>query len=435
MSAPPVETLEIKPFAGPVDGEVVLPGSKSYTNRALAIAALADGRSTMRGALFSDDTAAMADSLRRLGIRVEEDPEACRFDVYGQAGRLPATEAELFVGNAGTAARFLTAMLALGHGRYRLDGAPRMRERPIQPLLDALESLGTKAYSEAGTGCPPIIVESSGLQGGRITVPGQFSSQYFSALLMVGPLTPRGLVIDVEGELVSKPYIDMTAAVMASFGVTMENDGYQRLTAPGGQRYQARDYLVEPDASGASYFFALPALCGGRLRVNGLGRDSRQGDLAMLEVLEQMGAEVERGADFIEVRGDGRLRGVEVDANAFSDVAQTLAAVAVFAEGPTTIRNIAHVRHKETDRIQAMVAELRRLGQEVQEFPDGLRIEPRPVRPATVRTYDDHRMAMSLALIGLRAPGVTLEDPGCVAKTFPDFFQRLESLRPATTNA
>jgi 3-phosphoshikimate 1-carboxyvinyltransferase len=424
------DPLPIRPLDRPPDAVIEVPGSKSYTNRALPLAALAEGKSTLRGALFSDDTARMADSLRRLGLHVEEHPETCTFEVWGQGGRIPAAEAELFVGNSGTTARSLTALLALGHGRYVLDGVPRMRERPIQPLLEALSALGVRATSLLGTGCPPVEIVTEGLQGGEVTMAGAQSSQYFTALLMVGPLTPRGLTLHVEGEMASKPYIDMTADAMAAFGAHMERDAeFRTLHVPGGQRYTAREYRIEPDASNASYFLAAAAITGGRVRVPGLGRGSRQGDLRILGVFEQMGCEVTRTEEYVEVRGPERLHGVKVDAKAFSDMAQTLAAMAPFAEGPTEIRGVAHSRVQECDRVSATVTELRRLGQEVEEFPDGLRITPRPVTPTVVQTYEDHRMAMAFALVGLKVPGVSIANPGCTAKTFPDYWERLERLR------
>jgi 3-phosphoshikimate 1-carboxyvinyltransferase len=424
------DPLPIQPLTRPVDAVVEVPGSKSYTNRALIIAAMAEGRSTLRGALFSEDTERMADSLRRLGIRVEEDAASCRYEVWGEGGRIPAAEAELFVGNSGTTARFLTAFLALGHGRYVVDGVERMRQRPIQPLLEALQGLGVRARSLHGTGCPPLEVVANGLDGGELSMPGDQSSQYFSALLMAGPLTRTGLTVHVEREMVSKPYIDLTADIMARFGVSMEHDAeYRLLRVSGGQRYVAQDYFIEPDASNASYFFGAAALSGGRVRVEHLGRGSAQGDLQLLEALESMGCDVTRGEGFIEVRGPERLRGTTVDAGPFSDMAQTLYALAVLAEGPSEIRGVAHSRLQECDRVGASAAELRRLGQEVEELPDGLRIAPRPVTPAVVQTYDDHRMAMAFALIGLKAPGVSIADPGCTRKTFPDYWDRLERLR------
>ena len=427
------DPLPLIPFPGPVDATVSIPGSKSYTNRALLIAAMADGRSVLHGALFSDDTERMADSLRRLGLDVTEDAQAAQFTVEGRGGAFPAESAELFIGNAGTATRFLTAFVALGQGRYVLDGVPRMRQRPIQPLLDALQALGVRATSIEGTGCPPVLVEAEGLTGGEVTIPGNLSSQYFSALMIVGAATRQGLTLNVAGELVSQPYIALTADIMTAFGVRSEIDpDYRRLHVPGGQTYRAREYFIEPDASSASYFFGAAAITGGRVRVEHLGQNSAQGDIAFLDAVEQMGCEVLRGDDFLEVRGGAALRGISVDANACSDVAFTLCGLAPFAEGPTEIRNIEHSRVQECDRITAAVTELRRLGQEVQEFPDGLRITPRPITPATVQTYHDHRIAMAFALVGLRASGVQIADPGCTAKTFPDYWQRLEALRPRT---
>ena len=426
------DPLPILPLDRPVDAVAEIPGSKSYTNRALIVAAMADGVSTLRGALRSEDTEHMADSLRRLGIPVHE-PDPTTFQVEGQGGRIPAAEAELFVGNAGTATRFLTAFLGLGHGSYVVDGIERMRKRPIQPLLDALQALGVDAVSVNGTGCPPVRVTAHGIEGGEIRMPGDQSSQYFSALLQVGPLTRHGLTIHVEREMVSKPYIDITADVMAAFGATMERDAeYRLLQVSGGQRYTGREYTIEPDASNASYFFGAAAISGGRVRVPRLGRGSKQGDLKLLDALEQMGCTVDRGDDFVEVQGPEQLRPISVDANAYSDMAQTLYALAVFADGPTEVRNVEHSRLQECDRISASAAELRRLGQEVEEFPDGLRITPRPVTPAVVQTYNDHRMAMAFALVGLKAPGVQIADPGCTRKTFPDYWDRLERLRSAS---
>ncbi len=424
------DPLPLAPFTRPVNAEIAVPGSKSYTNRALLIAALAEGRSVLRDALFSDDTDRMSDSLRRLGLRVEAAPEECRFEVWGEGGKIPAPAATLDVGNAGTVARSLLAVLALGHGHYRMDGEPRMRERPIQPLIQALQDLGATVRSAVGNGCPPVEIEAHGLEGGEVRMRGNQSSQYFTALMVVGPLTRRGIRIQVDGELVSKPYLDLTADVMSAFGAHSERDpDWQWLRIPGGQRYRAREYRIEPDASNASYFFATAALTGGRVRVPGLGPRSLQGDLQFLDVLERMGCRVTRGADYVEVQGPERLLGVTVDANAFSDTAQTLYALAPFAEGPTEVRGVAHSRVQECDRIAASVTELRRLGQQVEEFPDGLRIFPRPVQPAVVQTYRDHRMAMSFALVGLRVPGIAIADPGCTRKTFPDYWKRLEKLR------
>jgi 3-phosphoshikimate 1-carboxyvinyltransferase len=423
------DPLPIQPLTAPVDAEVRVPGSKSLTNRALLIAAMAEGRSVLRGALFSDDTELMAGALNQLGLLVEPDPPVDTFTVWGNDGEIPAREASLSAGNAGTAMRFLTAYVSLGHGRYRLDGVERMRQRPIQPLLDGLTALGVRAVSERANGCPPVIVEADGLPGGPVRMRGDLSSQYFSALLLVGPLTAHGIEIETEGELVSRPYIDLTAGVMARFGATMRHEAYRRMIVPGGQRYRAIDYEVEPDASNASYFFAAAAITGGRVRVRHLGRDSAQGDIRFLDVLEAMGCTVTAVEDGVEVRGPERLRGLEVDMSAISDMAQTLAAIAPFAAEPVTIRNIAHTRLQECDRIHAMASELDRMGVRVEEFPDGLRIHPGRPQPAVIETYDDHRMAMSFALAGLVVPGIRIRNPRCVRKTFPDYFAQLETLR------
>jgi 3-phosphoshikimate 1-carboxyvinyltransferase len=426
--------LAPRPATRPLDATVTVPGSKSITNRALLVAALADGSSELLGALHSDDTRYMAAALNALGVMVESDDTNGRFLIEGGGGTFAAAEADLFVGNAGTAMRFLTAALPLGAGRYRIDGVPRMRQRPIAPLLAALNDLGADAHSEFSNGCPPVVVQARGQRGGQTRMAGDLSSQYFSALLLAAPYARDGVTVEVAGELVSKPYLPMTAAVMAAFGVSadIDRETWQRLGVRKGQRYAGRVYRVEPDASNASYFFAAAAVTGGRVRVDGLGINSTQGDLRFVAVLQAMGADVEIAADFTEVRGpaNGELRGVDLDLGPISDTAQTLAAIAPFATGPTTIRGIAHARLKETDRVSALATELRRLGQEVDEFPDGLRITPRPIQPAAIATYDDHRMAMSFAVSALRAPGVRLRDPGCVAKTFPGFFAALDAATP-----
>lgn len=423
-----LETIEITPVDHPIDAVVRLPGSKSYTNRALLIAGLADGTSVVDGALFSDDTRYMIGALRELGIPVEDAEDAERVVVHGQGGSIPAASADLYVGNAGTAARFLTAALALGKGRYRLDGVKRMRERPIGPLLEALEQLGVSAQSEFGNGCPPIVVEGKGLPGGKTAIAGDVSSQFISALMLVGPCIPRGLEIEIRGELVSKPYVDLTISIMAAFGAFATNDAYRVLRIPGGQGYRARPYLVEPDASSASYFFAAAAVTGGRIRVEGLGKNSAQGDLKLVDVLETMGCTVERGEDYVELRGPGQLRGIDVDMGNMSDVAQTLAAIAPFAADPVRIRGVEHNRWKETDRVAAVTNELRRLGVDVDEHRDGWEIRPSAPGSATVETYDDHRMAMSFAVTGLRSRGIQISNPRCVEKTFPDFFERFRGL-------
>lgn len=430
-----VRAVRLSPVSTPVSAIARIPGSKSITNRALVIAALADGESELTGALASDDTIYMAEAWRTLGLQVEHDRDAERFWLRGGDGSFPATEAEIFVGNSGTSMRFLVAALTLGRGRYRIDGVPRMRQRPIGPLLDALRDLGATVTSETGNGCPPVVVETTGLTGGRTRMPGDQSSQYFSALLMAAPYAKQSVTIEVEGDLVSKPYMPMTASVMSAFGVEVELDevNWSRFSVAPGQKYIGRPFHIEPDASNASYFFAVAAVTGGSVTVEGLGHESTQGDLQFVYALERMGAQVTMSPTSTTVRGpeSGTLRGVTIDMNAISDTAQTLAAIAPFAEGPTTITGIGHARLKETDRVAALANELRKMGQEVIEEPDGLTVAPRPVVAADIETYDDHRMAMSFGVAALRAPQITILDPGCTAKTFPDFFDRLSDVTGA----
>jgi len=416
------DAITINPVERPLDATLTLPGSKSYSNRALLIAALAEGRSQITQALFSDDTHYMHEALAALGVEVIADAAVRRFDVQGVSGRFPASQAELFTGNAGTAARFLTAAVALAHGTFVVDGSERMRQRPIQPLIDGLRQLGVVIASRDGNGCPPVEVQARGIPGGRALVRGDISSQYLSALLLAGPYMERGLKLEVEGELVSAPYIDMTLASMAAFGVQVERDGARRFRVPAGQRYRGRAYAVEPDASGASYFFAAAAVTGGRVRVEHLGAGSAQGDLGLLDVLEAMGCTVTRGADAIEVRGPARLRGVEADFTRMGDVATTLLAIAPFADGPVTVRGVAQTHYEESDRPVAAAAELRRMGIRVEHDWDSVTVYPGAPQPAVIETYDDHRIAMSFAVTGLRAPGIRISNPRCVAKTFPDYF-------------
>jgi 3-phosphoshikimate 1-carboxyvinyltransferase len=419
------DPLDVPAPSGPVSGRVTLPGSKSYTNRALPIAALADGVSTISGALDSDDTRFMVEALKQLGIQVEADWDTSEIHVFGRGGEVPAERAELYLGNSGTSMRFLAALATLAHGEIRLDGTERMRERPLAPLIDGLAELGVDIRSETGNGCPPVVVRSAGLPGGTLRMRGDVSSQYFSAVAMILPYANTPLTIEVLGELVSKPYIDMTAGTMAAFGVTLYHDNYQRLWIEPGQRYQSRRYVVEPDASAASYFFALAALTGGTITVENLPPSSRQGDLAFVDVLEQMGCHVERGVDDVTVTGVLPLGGIDIDMNAISDTVPTLAAIAPFASGPVIIRNIAHIRVKETDRIAAVATELRRMNVDVDELDDGLVIRPSTPAPATIQTYDDHRMAMSFAIAATQVPGTSIADPGCVAKTVPGFWDLL----------
>jgi 3-phosphoshikimate 1-carboxyvinyltransferase len=423
----PAEITVVPLRGAPPKARVRVPGSKSLTNRALIVAALADGRSTLTGALDSDDTRVMVDSLQRLGIGVVHDPAACTIAVEGCGGSIPKTEAELSVANSGTSLRFLTAMVATGEGTYRLDGTPRMRERPVADLLMALNRLGAEASSDLGTGCPPVTVRASRLDGGYVDIRGDVSSQFLSGLLMALPYAKGPTTVEVEGTLVSKPYVDMTLAVMGAFGVLPSNHKYRRLNVEPA-RYGGRPYAIEPDASAASYFFAAAAVTGGTVTVEGLGTSSLQGDMAFVDILEHMGCTVERGATSTTVTG-APLRGVDVDMNAISDTVMTLGVVALSAEGMTRIRNVGHIRHKETDRIAALATELRKLGAAVDEQADGLILfPPDRISPARIATYDDHRMAMSFAVAGLKAEGVTILDPGCVAKTYPGFWEDLARL-------
>ncbi len=415
---------------GTVDGTVRVPGSKSLTNRALVIAALADGASRLDGALVAEDSEVLLRALSTLGFRVEA--RGPRIVVQGMGGRVPERSAELDVRLSGTSMRFLTALVALGHGRYRLDGNARMRERPIQDLLSALRDLGADAVSEAGNGCPPVVVRAGGLRGGIVTVEGGRSSQYLSALLMVAPYADAAVTLEVAGELQSKPFVDMTLALMGDFGVEVRREGYHRFTVTPG-RYRPRDLDIEGDAMAAGYFWGAAAITGGRVCVSNLGKGTRQGDARFAGVLAEMGCEVRWGDGGCEVRGPrpGRLHGGTFDLNDMPDQAQTLAAVALFADAPVHIRNVWNLRIKETDRLAALTTELRRLGAEVEEEDDSITVHPLERPPAgdvALETYGDHRMAMALAVVGARLPGVSIRDPSCVAKTYPRFFEEFLGL-------
>jgi len=421
----PSDYCEIQSIHGEVESAIRPPGSKSITNRVLLLAALAEGRSVLRGALHSDDTRVMIDSLQRLGIIVDHDLESATIFVEGGAGRFANQSAELKIENSGTTIRFLTAALGLAGGKYRLDGIHRMRERPIGPLVDALKQLGVRIEAESPNQCPPVHIDSPAVRGGKVKISGDISSQYLSGLLMAAPLTERGLITQIDGPLISKPYVAMTIAVMRSFGVNCVHDeAMTQFEIPAGQRYRGQDYEIEPDASAASYFWAAAAICGGRAKVEGLNENALQGDVGFVRCLEAMGCEVISKADSITVIGPAK-KGIDIDMSDVSDTVQTLAAVALFVSGTTTIRNVAHNRVKETDRIGNLAIELRKLGASVEEFADGLAITPGKLRGAEIETYNDHRMAMSLALVGLKQPGVKILNPSCVSKTYPNYFDDL----------
>ncbi len=445
-----------KPVSGPLDATVVLPGSKSLTNRALVAAALADGTSVLRNVLFAEDTLLMMEALRTLGIALTSDEYDCVVEVSGCRGHIPESEANLFCGNSGTTLRFLTALVALGQGRFHLDGIARMRKRPIGGLVEALQALGAGIEYPGEEGFAPVVVHAHGLRGGHVAFDSPQSSQLVSALLLAAPYASRDVLIEVAGDVPSIPYLKMTTAIMERFGVAVLEDlgdsrarglparrdfvppaaqeprGALRFIVEAPQRYQAASLSIEPDASNATYFLAAAAIAGGRVVVQGLGLASVQGDVGFVDVLERMGCGVSREPTRLSVEGppEGvRLRGIDVDLNDMPDTVPTLAVLALFADSPTTIRNVGSLRLKESDRLAALRQELTKLGATVDERPDGLIIRP-PERltPAAIDTYDDHRMAMSFALAGLKCPGLVINDPQCCAKTFPDFFERFERI-------
>ncbi len=448
-------SLRITPFRHPLDASVRVPGSKSLTNRALLIAALADGTTRLTNALFSDDSRYFAGALQTLGFDVQLDEANREMTVVGGGGKIPAPKAELFVGNAGTAARFLSALLTLGHGEFILDGDARMRERPIGDLVDSLTQLGAVieplTVSRPSSICPPVKIIANGLRGGKTEIAGDISSQFLSALLMVAPYARTPVEIVLTTELNSKPYVDMTLSIMQDFGIRVQRDGCRSFSVPTANyrkapprnqspitNYQSPitdhlspipTYPIESDASAASYFFAAPAVCGGTVRVENISRRSVQGDIVFLDVLQNMGCTVTESGDSISVRRAASLVGVDVDMRDIPDAALTLAAVAPFAESPTRIRGIASARVKESDRVHAACVELARLGVQVEEHADGMTIHPcKKFQPARIQTYNDHRVAMAFSLVGLRVDGVTIENPSCVSKTFPDFFDVLGGL-------
>jgi 3-phosphoshikimate 1-carboxyvinyltransferase len=418
-----MQELAVSRISAP-DATVRIPGSKSLTNRALVCAALASGRSRLVGWLESDDTAAMIDGLGRLGVTVER--AGADLLVNGTGGEFAIPLHPIDCRASGTTIRFLTACAGLVRGRVTLDGVARMRERPIQDLADALTSLGVSVRTVAG--CPPITVQGGRLTGGRVAVDASKSSQFLSALLMVAPLAEDEVEI-VATQITSRPYVDLTLSVMNAFGISVELRGSDGFRISGGQRYRPRSYAIEPDATAATYFFAAAAVTGGRIRVDGLSPASAQSDVRFVEVLERMGCGVERGPNWIAVRGPRYLHGVDVDLNALPDSALTLAVVALFARGRTSIRNVPNLRLKETDRMAALQTELQKLGAHVETTATDLMIDPpTQVTSARIATYDDHRMAMSFAVAGLAVDGIVIQDPECVRKTFPGFFEELRRL-------
>ncbi len=403
------------------------PGSKSLTNRALLCAALADGPCTLRGISLSDDAWRMIAGLRQLGVLMEIDETSARARVRGGSGHFPITEADLNVGDAGTAMRFLTAACCLAHARIRIDGSARMRERPIGELVGALQQIGARIGYEAAAGFPPLSILASGLRGGEVTFHSPPSSQFLSALLMIAAYASDDVFVQVEGDLPSRPYVELTLALMRRMGVDAFSAG-TRFAIPAGQRYVAGEHAIEPDASAATYFWAAAAITRGRAEVLGLTRESLQGDVGFVDVLKEMGCRIETRPESLVVDATAldRLHGVDVDLNAMPDTVQTLAVAALFADGPTRIRNVANLKLKETDRLSALRQELTRLGAEVEPYDDGLVITPPATpRPAVIETYHDHRMAMSFALAGLTLEGVVIRNADCVSKSFPDYYEAL----------
>ncbi len=411
-------------------GTLRVPGSKSLSNRLLLLAALAEGTTRLEHLLDSDDVRRMLGALERLGVDVQREGDCVTVTGVGGVLRAPSdAPVTLELGNAGTAVRPLTAVLTLGSGRFRLQGDPRMHERPIGPLVTALRSLGGQIRHLEKDGYLPLEITGSGLDGGRVSLDGSLSSQFVSALLMAAPLARAAVTLQRSGELVSDPYIEITRRCMAHFGVDVAWPEPRRLEIPVATYKSPGTLAVEGDASSASYFLAAGAIAGGPVRVLGVGSDSMQGDVAFADVLAAMGAVVRRGPDWLEVER-GTLRGIDMDLNHITDAAMTIATTALFAEGPTRIRNVANWRVKETDRIAAMARELRKLGASVMEYADGLLIRPpQALRPASIHTYDDHRMAMCFALTALGGVPVTIEDPDCVGKTYPGFFADFARLR------
>ena len=427
--------LPVQPIGGPIDVDIAVPGSKSITNRYLVMAALASGNVHLTGLLHSDDTVFMIDCLRTLGYAVRENWTSSTCMIEGRGGEIPARGAELYVGAGGTLMRFMSAFVSLGQGRFRLDGVPRMRERPIEDLLQGMRGIGVNARSELNNGCPPVIVEANGLPGGAVSIDGSRSSQYISAMLLIAPYAKARMPVTVTGNFVSRPYVELTLRCMSDFGVGTATEGERSYVPTHGVKYRPGAYDVEGDASNASYFLAAAAILGGRCCITNVRADSPQGDAAFADVLRRMGCRVRQGflpgKRGIEISRDPKtpLKAVDADLNDMPDVVMTLAALCLFADGPSLIENVGNLRIKETDRLAAIAAELRRLGATVEEGPDSLEITPGPAKNALIETYDDHRMAMSMALVGLARPGVTIKNPSCVSKSYPRFFTDLEKLR------
>ncbi|HUL31322.1 MAG TPA: 3-phosphoshikimate 1-carboxyvinyltransferase [Thermodesulfobacteriota bacterium] len=416
--------IEIEPLHD-CNSVITVPGSKSYTHRALIVSSLADGESFLTRALRCEDTEHTARALAKFGVPVFWESEGLR--ILGGGGKFKTTDERIDVGNSGTSMRFLTALATLKKGMTLLDGNERMRKRPIGELLTALRELGARAYARNGGDSPPVMVESQGLKGGTVRIQGEESSQFLSGLLMVAPYAQGDINIEVTGSLASKPYVDITSDVMSAFGAEIKNQGYRSFSIEAGQHYLPREYRIEADASNASYFLSAAAICKGRVKVENLNPSTLQGDIGFLDILERMGCRVIRASNWVEVLG-GELQGIETDMREMPDLVPTLAVTAAFAEGRTVIRNIGHLRFKESDRLHGLAVQLGKMGIRVSEGGDWLKIEGGKPRGAEIETYHDHRMAMSFAVAGLAVPGVKITEERCVDKSFPEFWETLEKL-------
>lgn len=408
--------------------QVSVPGSKSYTHRVLIAAALADGVSVLKNALISDDTCYTIEALRQMGIQIEANHEELR--VEGKNGCLEPCIAPIYLGNSGTSMRLLTGVAALGKGTYTLTGNARMRQRPIQDLLDALQQMDVQARSVKGNGCPPVEITGTRINAKQVKISCQNSSQYLSALLLMAPLTAKGLDILVVGNPVSRPYVDMTVALLETFGIALDREDYRRFNVAGGQHYRAGPYVVEADCSQAAYFWSAAAIVGTEIKVMGINPDSIQGDVRFVDLLQQMGCRVSRESDGITVAG-GPLKAIEADLGDMPDQVPALAVVAAFSKGTTVIKNVAHLKSKESDRLSATVTELNKMGIEASCTANALIVKGGQPKGSVVETYNDHRMAMSFAIAGLNVPGVCIRNERCVEKSFPAFWQVFEGLYPS----
>lgn len=420
-----MRTIETKPIGAHVTIQV--PGSKSYTHRTLIAAALSDGLCRVLQPLRSQDTLLTLAALEQMGIDIDNPTDQGPMVVHGNHGRFEPVSGPIDFQNSGTSMRLFGALAVLGDGPYTLTGTQRMCERPMQALLDSLTQLGVRARSQSGNGCPPVTITGGRCKGGRTTIDCGVSSQYLSALLLIAPCMENGLTVEVTRGPVSKPYIDMTIDIMNAFGIDLHRDGHTRFEVPGGQTYRAGQYRVEPDGSNAGYFWAAAAIAGKRVKVEGLTAASRQGDVGLAQVLGQMGCCVHYDPDGIAVTG-GDLKAVDVDMGHMPDVVPTLAVVAAFAQGTTIIRNVAHLRAKECDRLAAVSRELGKMGIQTRVHENELEIVGGEPKGAVIETYDDHRIAMSFAAAGVKVPGVKIIDPGCVAKSFPNYWEVFERL-------